>query len=197
MAVVTLADYLPRMGIESPPAEDQRGVAVDPIAEAVAATRREVEAEYEARIAALREEHAAALEAGLDEARRHWVAGEAEHLSARIPAALDTLEASIGDATARVLLPFLATAARRLAVDDLVTSIRHLFRNAGTAAVRVAGPADLLGAIEDRLGELSSAVEFVVDDAVDVTVCADRTLIATQIGAWVDRLWKQEAEAHG
>ncbi len=197
MAVVSLAEYLPRMGMESPAAEDQPAVAVDPVAEAVAATRRELDAEHEARLAALHEEHAAVMAARLDEARRSWVAGEAERLCERLPAAFEALESSIADATARVLFPFLATAARRLAVDDLVASVRQLFRNAGSPAIRVTGPADLLGAIEERLGELAPAVEFAVDDAADVTVSADRTLIATQVGAWVDRLWKQEAEAHG
>ena len=197
MAVVALADYLPRMGASAAaPAIIDESPFVDRAAEAAAAARLEEQTASEARIATLREEHRAATEAQLSEARSAWISEQSEPLAARIGAAFDDLETSLADAMTRVLAPFLATVARRQAVDDLVATLRGLLRTSGHAAVRVSGPGDLLARIETQLGDLAAAVEFVPGEEVDVTVAAGRSIIATQIGAWVDRLWNQEAEGN-
>lgn len=197
MAVVALADYLPRMGVaEQAAPADVTAPAVDAVAEAVSAARSAAESEHAARIEELRKEHEAAMARALADARSAWAAEEGERLSTGIADAIDQIESSLADATARVLVPFLATAARRLAVEDLTGRIRQILRDGSPAAIRITGPADLLAALEMQLGDLSSAIAFEPADAVEVTVRADRTIIASQIGAWVDQLWK-EADAHG
>ena len=164
MAVVALADYLPRMGASAAaPAIIDESPFVDRAAEAAAAARLEEQTASEARIA--------------------WISEQSEPLAARIGAAFDDLETSLADAMTRVLAPFLATVARRQAVDDLVATLRGLLRTSGHAAVRVSGPGDLLARIETQLGDLAAAVEFVPGEEVDVTVAAGRSIIATQIGA--------------
>lgn len=198
MAVVALADYLPRMGVgDAVPGEAHPAPSSDRIAEAVAMARQEAEAVQEARLAALREEHRAEVEAQLAEARRVWLDEQSEPLTARIGSAFADLETSLADAMTRVLAPFLATVARRRAVDDLVATLGSLLRGPGQRAVRISGPDDLLALVETRLGPLAGAVEFVAADGVDVTVVADRSIIATQIGAWVDRLWNEEGDGDG
>jgi hypothetical protein len=197
MAVVALADYLPRMGAsETDPETVHESPFVDPVAEAVAAARRETEAHYEARLAALGEENNAVAERRIAEARSAWIGEQAEPIAARINAAFDDLETSLADSVARVLAPFLATAARRRAIDDLLGTIRGLLRGSGHPAIRVSGPGDLLARIETQLGALAASVEFVAGDEVDVTVVLGRSIIATQIGVWVNRLGNPEGEGN-
>lgn len=197
MAVVALADYLPRMGLREAAPEDQPTAGVDLVAEAVALARREAAALHEAEIAALRDAHAEATAAALGAAREAWIAEQSVPLAAHVTEAFTAIETSLAASMTRVLTPFLATVTRRKAIDELVSAVHAVLRGGTSAAIRVSGPGDLLARIEADLGEGAAGVSFVPNDQVDVTVVADRSLIATQIGAWVDRLWHEEAESHG
>jgi hypothetical protein len=197
MGVVALANYLPRFGsgpavteIESIAAQP----AVDLVAEAEARGRRAAMAEAEAQAIALLAEERAAAELRLAEARRDWVAGEADRLAARIAEAFTELETGIASAMTRVLTPFLATAARRAAIDDLARTLEGLLAGGEHRTLRISGPEDLLAAIEARIPPAAGAVTFAPDESADVTVVADRTIVTTQIGAWMDRLWKAEPD---
>jgi hypothetical protein len=120
------------------------------------------------------------------------------HRSERsLTAAFEAVETSLAGAITRVLTPFLATVARRKAVDELVSAVHGLLNSGGAPQIRVSGPADLLARIEVLLGERAASIAFIPGEEVDVTVVADRAVIATQIGAWVDRLWQEEADSHG
>lgn len=197
MAVVALADYLPRMDARDPAPSELPTESPDRIAEAVAVARREAAVAHEAEIAALRDAQAVAAEAGIAAARDAWVAEQAAPLAAQVATAFEAVETSLAGAITRVLTPFLATVARRKAVDELVSAVHGLLRSGDAPAIRVSGPADLLARIELQLGERAASIAFMPGDEVEVTVVADRSVIATQIGAWVDRLWHEEAVTHG
>jgi hypothetical protein len=198
MGVVALANYLPRFGSPSPALTEIERLAPEPaldlVAEAEARGRRAAAAEAEARTAELLAEERAAAELRLAEARRDWVAAAADRLAARIVEAFGQLETGIAAAMTRVLTPFLATAARRAAIEDLARTLEGLLADGEHRTLRISGPEDLLAAIEARVPPAAGAVAFVPDDSTDVTVVADKTIVTTQIGAWMDRLWKAESD---
>lgn len=201
MGMVALANYLPRFGSPGPAVTGIESIAPEPvvdlIAEAEARGRRAAEEEAETRIAGLLAAERAGAEARLAEAREEWVNVESERLAARVVEACRQLESGIAAAMIRVLTPFLATAARRVAIDDLVRTLEGLLADGEHRAIRISGPEDLLAAIEAKLPPAAGAVAFAPAAATDVTVIADKTIVTTQIGAWVDRLWKAESGGDG
>lgn len=197
MAVVALADYLPRLyAAASPAAAAETGPGPDLIAAAEERGRSEAAAAAEIRIAAIRSEEQAAAASHLAEARLTWAGEEAERLATQIADGLREIEQGLGAAITRVLTPFLATAARDRAAADLGRVVADLLGEGGRT-ISISGPEDLLAAIESRLGAAAASVAFVPNDSVEVKAVADRTLVATQIGAWMDRLWQAEEAAHG
>ena len=107
------------------------------------------------------------------------------------------LEANLASAMTRVLTPFLANAARRGAIEDLTRALESLLADGEHRTLRITGPEDLLAAIEARLPSAAPSIVFVPGGSPEVTVVADRTIVTTQIGAWMDRLWKAESDGDG
>jgi hypothetical protein len=169
----------------------------DLIAAAEERGRNEANAAAEARIAAMLNDEQAAARAGLEEARRAWTSEQADRLAARIAGGLDEIERGLGGAITRVLTPFLATAARDRAIAELGSIVSGLLRDGANPVIRISGPEDLLAAVEGRLGDAGATVSFVPGDSAEVEVVADRTLVATRIGAWMDRLWQAEEGTYG
>ena len=196
MAVAALANYLPRFGA-GVTGDIEAGPAIDRVAEAELRGRRLATAEAEARTATLLAEERSAAEARLAEARRAWVEGESERLQTCLAEAFSRIEAGIAEATTRVLAPFLESAARDAAVDDLVRTLETLLADGEHRAIRISGPEDLLAALQARIPTGTCGVTFAPGEAADVTVIADKTIMMTQIGAWMDRLRGAEPAADG
>ena len=147
--------------------------------------RTDAQAESAAVLARARED----FDARLDTARRDWCRLQADALAAGFGTAVDAMAATLSERIGHLLVPVMTESLRRQAVDELSSVLsRILTDGTNRAPIRVQGPTDLLDAIADRLGPLSTIVAFTPADAIDVTVQADQTLIETQLGAWAERL---------
>ena len=165
------------------PADDLARRVSEAFARGADEARLSADSEYEQKLAQVlaRAEEARSAE------RARWTSEQAEVLAARMTAAVEALETRIADAVGRVLAPFLAAELRRVSVEALAESIGTLL-SGGRPALRVSGPEDLLAALRQRLGDGAISVEWEPNDAVEVTVSADDSLIETEIQSWSDRL---------
>lgn len=174
---IELPAFLPKTPREPPPDLDaifqsgrQAGIA-------------EARAESEARFTELRQEAAATLE----EARQRWAEEVATPLATQIPEAVHALGERLADATGRLLHPFLDGELRDAASRALIDQIRPLLAGEDGMLIRISGPAILLETLR-HVFPAGCAVEFVENDATDVSIVAGETTIETRIAAWVARL---------
>ena len=119
--------------------------------------------------------------------RARWTREQADELAAGLAAAVEALETRIAEAVGRVLTPFVTDAMRRASVEALAESIGTLLSGASQPTLRVSGPEDLLAALRERLGAGAVAIEWVANEAVEVTVSAKDSVIETEIQGWIDR----------
>lgn len=153
-------------------------------ARGVAEGRAAAQAEHEAAAAA----QTLACEQRLASERAQWAAEQGANLGGLIAAAFEDLERRIGDLVSETLKPVLEERIRMRAIEELARVLNGMLSKGGYARVTVSGPADLLAAMEARLAGGHSGVSFVATGAVDVTVNADETVLATQIGAWASAI---------
>ncbi len=77
-------------------------------------------------------------------------------------------------------------ARKRMAVDELAGAVNTIAFDGQTARISATGPSDLLGALEERLGDKARHVVFAADDArPDVRIDADQTVIETRLASWL------------
>jgi len=125
----------------------------------------------------------------LGEERAKWSDQQAIAIVNGFKTAARELENDVATSVARVLQPFLADAVRDKAVADLVEQISALTSNSLMPAFRIIGPSDLLELVKARFDpERGTGIEYQVADVAEVRVVADRTVIETQISAWLERL---------
>ena len=174
---IELPSFLPKTPREPPPDLDaifergrQAGLA---------------EARIEAEAQLVRQSQASAE--ALEQARQTWADEVSARLSAQIPEALQALGESLADATGRLLRPFLESEMRDAASRALIDQIRPLIAGEDGVLIRVSGPAILLETLR-HVFPAGCAVEFVENDATDVSSVAGETAIETRIEAWVARL---------
>jgi hypothetical protein len=84
-----------------------------------------------------------------------------------------------------ILEPFVTGEYRQRAVAELAVYLEDLLTNRPGAAVTVAGPEDLLQALQVRLAARQIAVSCVPGDSSDLRVNADHTLLETRLGSWL------------
>ncbi len=142
------------------------------------------EAEQEAEAAAQAQAYAQQLVAE----RQAWAADEGERLGVLLAGAIADLERRVSDLVSEVLKPVLEAQVRTRAVDALTRTLNDMLSKGTYARVAITGPADLLARIEARLAAGPAGVSFVAGAEVDVTVNADDTVLATEIGAWADAI---------
>lgn len=147
------------------------------------AGRAAAHADYEQKTAELR----AHAEEHLDAERRRWAAEQAEQLAVQFASAVEGLEARIAASVAHVLTPFLTAGLRTAILEGLAESVRALISDGGQAALHISGPRDLLENLQERLSACAATIEYVPNDAVEVRIVADQTLIESDIQAWLDR----------
>jgi hypothetical protein len=85
-------------------------------------------------------------------------------------------------------MPFLSQSLRREAVRELAAIVAPLTAEGRYATFSIAGPADLVGALGERLGPGADMRLIPVDGAPDVRVQVDDTVIETRLQAWSERL---------
>ncbi|WP_139247882.1 hypothetical protein [Hyphomicrobium sp. CS1GBMeth3] len=142
--------------------------------------RAAADAEHDARAVAVAE----AFEQRLAAERTRWADEHGAQLGALVASAFETIEQRIADSVSGILGPILVERARVRATDELSRVIKDLLSKGEYAKIAISGPADLLAVLEARLANGHAGLSFAATDAPDVTVTANETILATQIGAW-------------
>lgn len=146
--------------------------------------RAAARAEQEAALAA----QAAAFEQKLAAERETWAAEQGVRFGEAIAAAFDDLERRVSHLVSEMLKPVLDEQVRLRAVTELSRALNAMLSKGGYARIAVSGPADLIAAIEARLGGAHAGLSFAPTDAIDIAISADDTILETQIGAWRDAI---------
>ena len=118
--------------------------------------------------------------------RQKWLDEEADVLNDRLATALQRIEDDLAECVARVLRPFIVESLRRQMISELVEHIGSMIASHETMAIKIAGPADLLAILQERLAGLPVALAYEESDGVDVHVVAGQTMIETRLNAWID-----------
>ncbi len=161
-------------------ADDEAARIAEAHASGVESGKATALASIEAKLEEQRTQFARQLEAE----RAVWAKQEGQRLGAQLTAGLGTLEAQIGDATARVLAPFLDAQLCRQAVAGLRAELDVLLAKDAGLSVSIAGPEDLLEALRKDLADRAGSVTYVAREDCDVRISADQTLLETRLAAW-------------
>jgi len=158
------------------------------VAEAVATVRAEERADAEWQLTEALAEQAKSLRNEQEVARKAWVEEQSDQIAAVIEERFATLSEQLGVAAARALRPFLVERLVDRSVEDLAACIGHLMTDGTAAPLEIAGPADLLERLAEKLGGHAAAITFRPDGRADIVVTASETLIETRLREWVARL---------
>ena len=191
MSAVPATGYLTEFGIQdaSGAAADKAGAAArelqrkldDAFARGQEAGRAAVQAEFDAKSAGQQALYVKRLELE----RHKWAIGTGEDLATRLTAGLKDIENSLADAAARVLRPFLDEALHRRTIADLHANLEALISTGSVVGLHISGPADVLEALRDKLGEkFPAGTTFAVTDGADVRIVAGQATIETRLKEW-------------
>lgn len=158
------------------------------VAEAVAAVRAEERADAEWQLTEALAEQARSLQAEHEAARKAWVEEQSERIASAIDERFAALGEQLGVAAARALRPFLVERLVDRSVDDLAGCVERLLTDGTAPPLEIAGPADLLDRLAEKLRGHAAAITFHPDDHADIVVTAGETLIETRLREWVARL---------
>jgi hypothetical protein len=187
----------PPMPLEAEPPIEPLGYSVAEeierrVAEAVATVRAEERADAEWQLTEALAEQAKSLRDEQEVARKAWVEEQSDQIAAVIEERFATLSEQLGVAAARALRPFLVERLVDRSVEDLAACIGRLMTDGTAAPLEIAGPADLLERLAEKLGGHAAAITFRPDDRADIVVTASETLIETRLREWVARLLPAE-----
>lgn len=146
-------------------------------AEGDAAAREECAAELEEERRAHQQELAAA--------RQKWADEESVALKSALAAGVAEIEEQLAQAVGRVLSHFVIDALRSQMMTELVETLGVLIGSNEAIAIKIDGPADLLASLRGALDETHANITYEVTESVDVSVKAERTVIETQLSAWI------------
>ncbi|HEY1943937.1 MAG TPA: hypothetical protein VGH40_17640 [Roseiarcus sp.] len=144
-----------------------------------AATARAEDAETLAR------EQAAVQQRGL-ESQIDFQANEYARVAEALSTGLAEMEDRIAASVTRILAPLLSAEMTKRVVEELCDDIARLCSGGSQEIVKIRGPERLLKLLRERVAGLPAEVEFVGEDAVEVTVEAQHTLIRSQLRPWED-----------
>jgi len=146
--------------------------------------RQAAEAEMETRLAECKAE----TEREIAAARAAWCAEAGPQLAAQFSTAVREMEDRVTDAIERILRPFLVSAVRRHAVNELRTTLEDLIGKNPGVALEISGPEDLLEAVRESLPESLKEVSYAANDAREIQVKAGTALIETRISNWLETI---------
>jgi len=150
------------------------------VAKAEAALEERLSLAHELDLEALRQEHAAQLDAVL-----HQIGGSAgETIALR----LGEMESRIGHqaatSAARILGSFLSDELQKRSMESLAQSIRAAVAARETFRIDIRGPQSLYAALQAALGEHSGNVGYVEAPGFDLSVSIDGNLFETRLSEW-------------
>jgi hypothetical protein len=201
MAAIPVARLLFELGVPQPPAAT--GLAEDQVAQRCGRCRSE--AEMSAQIEAA---HARGAAEGWERGRSERIQSEKLRLAklkdeqdadltalarqalGRIDAGLAATHADVSQAVARALVSFFQGKIELEATTAISDELRHILTEHGAARVSIRGPQPWI----DRLALLPEVVsgvakvEVQANDAVDVTINIDGTVLETTVGDWLSGL---------
>lgn len=146
--------------------------------------RRAAEHEFGLALAAAQARH----EEQLASERARWAEQEGARFAEVLTEVFGEIEQRISDSLTRIMLPFITEALREQMMTSFVEVLVSLFSDGQNAAIRIAGPQDMLTAMSSHLADKWPAIQFVPNDAIDVSVLVGETLIETQLEAWIGHL---------
>ncbi len=201
MKPIPIAKYLNRNSAPNPPAgapPQRQSVLLQPrrtaFPQSIAAQITEAyeRGRDEARAAAL-VERAVASEMDLVQSEQRAAAERQEIRAAEIPRisammenGLKEIEESVCAAVARILAPYLKRQQVGIVSQALLEHLQKLFRSNGPAIMNITGPRGELEALKACLEPFSIAVEYAVEDGVDIAIRVDETTIKTRLGEWIN-----------
>lgn len=142
--------------------------------------RAELEAEGEARIAALEAAHAEALEQAAAAARASWSETEGARLSAQIAEGFDAIRQEIDARVADALTPLVAQTVVDRARAALREALTRLLSDPDQPVLTLQAPADLIEMIRRDHGE-AAGLAYVVRHEVDALVSGAGVHIETRV----------------
>ncbi len=144
--------------------------------------------DFDAHLAAALEAQQAAHDENLRAARAQWIDEQGAVLARRLSESLDAALEALRSDVARVLAPFVAEEIQAIALGELTESIRRAIAGEDAPAIRIDGPADIIGKLADSLAGERAAVTLSETETIDVTVDLGLTKIDTRLEAWMRRL---------
>lgn len=154
----------------------------------------EGQAEAEARLSALRNEDCQAAARREDEMTAKWALRCSEALSSGVATAFAQLQSSIESNMHDVLLPFVADAVRRHAVEELLQLTTSEMSRVSDPPLEIRAPAAVLNSLRDELGRLGIAAVLIEDGAVEVRTKGLSTVFESMACRWIQTL--REAVGH-
>jgi hypothetical protein len=106
----------------------------------------------------------------------------------KISSGLLEIEHRIADVVAGIIQPFVTEAVSRKILDELIENIARLRQGGQPGLMRIRGPERVLNLLKDRLSRVAVDVEYVSEDAVEVTVEAQHTNIRSEFASWMNLL---------
>jgi hypothetical protein len=146
--------------------------------------RMAAQAVFDAKLAELK----ASQQQQLAAARRAWAAEEGAKLAERVTAGFDALEDRIANAAARALQPLLHEAVRTRAVAELTRHVQALIAKQPGVGLSIAGPEDLVVALQAGLAGASCAIAVRTGAEAEVRVLADQSVLETRLKDWIATL---------
>lgn len=154
-------------------------------AEGIAEGRAEAEERFAAERVALREQ--AATE------RLDFQLNEYAGLESALRARFAEAQAYVGDAVARILVPFLTKEVARYAADELARAVGRLAAGGAPGLITIRGPERLLSRLRERIADLPAEVQYIEDGGVEAAVECGATRIVTELKPWQDLLASLDA----
>ena len=142
--------------------------------------------EAEARMAHDLGEQRAAAEMKLDQARKTWAADFGQVLAQELVAGVERMHNLLADNFVDVLVPIIRDEARSDAVRKIAEAIRTTAPSDWDGPIVIEGPADLVKALQDDLGDMKAIIEPRTRDGIDIKVTINETILETQLEAWGD-----------
>lgn len=144
----------------------------------------EAQAQADARLAQREAEFAAQLRGQ----REAWCASESAVLAEAITKGLEGLHDAVMAQVAQTLKPFLVEEVRQKALAELAIAVGAMLAKEPDVGLEVVGPSDLVKALEGKLTAHAGSISYASASFCEVEVKAGSSVIATRIGAWLDKI---------
>jgi hypothetical protein len=148
--------------------------------------RAEARAAAQIHLEAILQDQRLDYEKRLGEERHLWIAEESDKLSASLTSALSQLEELVTSSVEAILRPFVIDSLRRQMVDELASNISTLLAS-DYPLIQISGSADILTVLKDKFASSQATIDYKPDDAADVRIVAQNTVIESQLRAWIKR----------